>query len=80
MKQMMLQMGAQSGLLGKIPGLKQLQQIKQLAGVDMDQLMQVAGIQPPEPVRHKFRPPKTSQDRAKAKRKRKQARKARKSK
>ena len=80
MKQMMLQMGQSAGLLGKIPGLKQLQQIKQLAGVDMDQLMQVAGLQPqaPEVQRHKFRPPKTSQDKAKAKRKRKQSRKSRK--
>jgi hypothetical protein len=74
----MLQMGAQSGLLGKIPGLKQLSQIKQFAGVDMDQLMDVAGMTPPEPVRHKFKPPRTSADKAKAKRKRKQARKARK--
>jgi len=78
MKQMMLQMGASAGLLGRIPGLKQLQQIKQLAGVDMDQLMQVAGIKPPEPERHKFRPPKPVGDKAKSKRKRKQARKARK--
>jgi len=78
MKQMMLQMGASSGLLGKIPGLKQLQQIKNLAGVDMSQLMEVAGMKPQEPPRHKFRPPKTSKDKAKAKRKRKQARKSRK--
>jgi signal recognition particle subunit SRP54 len=78
MKQMMLQMGAQSGLLGKIPGLKQLSQIKQFAGVDMSQLMDVAGMKPPEPPRHKFKPPRTSADKAKAKRKRKQARKSRK--
>ena len=32
-------MGASSGLLGKIPGLKQLAQIKQLGGIDLEQLM-----------------------------------------
>jgi signal recognition particle subunit SRP54 len=81
MKQVMLQMGSQSGLIGKIPGLKQLNQIKQLAGIDMDKLMEFSGLQPPpeqQAPRHKFRPPKTSASRAKAKRKRKQARKSRK--
>ena len=78
MKGMMLQLGAQSGLLGKIPGLKQLSQMKQLAGMDMDKLMEVAGMKPPEPERKKFRPPVSSQARAKAKRKRKLQRQSRK--
>ena len=42
MKGMMLQLGASSGLLGKIPGLKQLSQMKQLAGMDVEKLMEVA--------------------------------------
>jgi signal recognition particle subunit SRP54 len=78
MKGMMLQLGAQSGLLGKIPGLKQLSQMKQLAGMDMEKLMEVAGMKPPEPEKKKFRPPVSSDARAKAKRKRKQSRQARK--
>ncbi|MFH1131784.1 MAG: signal recognition particle protein [Pseudomonadota bacterium] len=78
MKQMMLQMGASSGLLGRIPGLKQLSQMKQMAGLDMNKLMEFSGMQPPTSAKHIFRPPKTSADRAKAKRKRKQARKSRK--
>lgn len=78
MKGMMLQMGASTGLLGRIPGLKQLSQIKQLAGMDMDKLMEVAGMKPPEPVKRKFRPPLTSADKAKAKRKRKLAKQSRK--
>ncbi|MCC6750959.1 MAG: signal recognition particle protein [Deltaproteobacteria bacterium] len=78
MKHMMLQLGASSGLLGKIPGLKQLSQMKQLAGMDMSKLMEVTGLQPPEEPKHRFKPPKTSADRAKAKRKRKQSKDARK--
>ena len=38
MKTMMLQLGSQAGLLGKIPGLKQLQQMKNIAGLDMEKL------------------------------------------
>jgi len=78
MKGMMLQLGASSGLLGKIPGLKQLSQMKQLAGMDMEKLMEVAGMKPPEPERKKFRPPVSSEARAKAKRKRKLQRQSRK--
>jgi len=81
MKQMMLEIGAQSGLMGRIPGLKQLSQLKQMAGLDVDKLMETMGLpsanQPP-PARPKFKPPQTSQSRAKAKRKRKAARSARK--
>jgi signal recognition particle subunit SRP54 len=81
MKQMMMELGAQSGMFGRVPGLKQLSQLKQLkqmAGLDTEKLMEVAGMTPPEPPRHKFKPPKSSADRAKSKRKRKQARKTRK--
>jgi signal recognition particle subunit SRP54 len=78
MRGMMLQLGASSGLLGKIPGLKQLSQMKQLAGMDMEKLMEVTGMKPPEPVKKKFRPPTSSADKAKAKRKRKLQRKSRK--
>ena len=81
MKEMMLSMGSQAGLIGKIPGLKQLSQMKQLAGLDVDKLMQFAGMpgqgEMPQPKR-KVRPPQTGASRAKAKRKRKQARKTRK--
>src|SRR6184192_259925 len=42
MRQMMSQMGAQSGLLGKIPGFKQIAQMKKLAGIDVSQLMGAA--------------------------------------
>ncbi len=79
MKQMMMQMGASTGLLGKIPGLKQLQQMKNLAGVDMNKLMEVAGVPTPEQQpKPKVKPPISSANRAKSKRKRKDARKARK--
>ena len=78
MKTMMLQIGAETGLIGKIPGLKQLSQMKQMAGVDMDALMEMTGMTPPEAPRKKFKPPKTRASKAKAKRKRKQQRKSRK--
>jgi hypothetical protein len=35
MRQMMVQLGASTGLLGKIPGLKQFAQMKKLAGMDL---------------------------------------------
>ena len=35
MRQMMVQLGASSGLLGKIPGFKQISQMRQLAGLDL---------------------------------------------
>ena len=78
MKTMMLQMGSASGLIGKIPGLKQLSQMKQMAGVDMEQLMAMSGMAPPEAPRHKIRPPKKKVSRAKVKAKRRAARKSRK--
>ena len=76
MRQMMMQIGMSSGLLGKIPGFKQLAQMKKLAGLDVDQLAQMmndaVGRARPLPG------PKRNVDRVKEKRKRKDARKARK--
>jgi len=43
MRQMMVQLGASTGLMGKIPGLKQFQQMKRLAGMDLGALMGGAG-------------------------------------
>jgi signal recognition particle subunit SRP54 len=81
MRQMMLSMGQQSGLLGKIPGFKQIAQMrnmaKQMSGIDLGQIMNAAGMQVGE---RKFTVPKanSSSDKNKEKRKRKEARKARK--
>jgi signal recognition particle subunit SRP54 len=75
MRSMMLQMGQQTGLLGKIPGFKQIAQMRKLAGIDVGQIMQAAGM---ERAERKFTPPKISSDRSKEKRKRKEARKQRK--
>lgn len=81
MRQMMLQLGASSGLLGNIPGLKQLSQLNQLKnmmGLDMEQLMASTGLTPPQQAKPKFKQPLSSSDRAKLKRKRKLAKQARK--
>lgn len=43
MRQMMVQLGASTGLMGKIPGLKQFGQMKKLAGLDLGALMGGAG-------------------------------------
>jgi signal recognition particle subunit SRP54 len=77
MRQMMMQMGASSGLLGKIPGFKQLAQMKKMAGIDLSQIMNAAGMQQLE---KKFTVPKVSSQsqKNKDKRKRKEARKQRK--
>jgi signal recognition particle subunit SRP54 len=77
MRQMMVQMGASTGLMGKIPGFKQLAQMKKMAGIDLSQIMNAAGMQQLE---KKFTVPRTSSnnDRNKEKRKRKEARKQRK--
>jgi signal recognition particle subunit SRP54 len=79
MRQLMTSMGAQTGLLGKIPGFKQIAQMrnlsKQMTGIDLNQIMNVAGMQAAE---RKFTVPKTNVDKNKEKRKRKEARKARK--
>jgi signal recognition particle subunit SRP54 len=80
MRQVMVQLGASSGLLGKIPGFKQLSQLSQakkmLGGMDMDQLSSIMNMQSPE--RGHFQAPKRSVDRSKEKKKRKDQRKARK--
>jgi signal recognition particle subunit SRP54 len=39
MRQMMVQLGASTGLMGKIPGLKQFGQMKKLANMDINALM-----------------------------------------
>jgi signal recognition particle subunit SRP54 len=77
MRTMMLQMGAQTGLLGKIPGFRQLSQMRKMAGVDVSQIMNAAGM---EKAERKFTPPRPaiSSDKNKEKRKRKEAKKARK--
>ncbi len=83
MRQMMGAMGQQSGLLGKIPGFRQISQMRQMtkmaSGVDLSQIMSAAGLQAGE---RRFSVPqiaKTSTaDRNKEKRKRKEARKQRK--
>jgi len=76
MRQMMMQVGMQTGVLGKIPGMKQFAQMKKFAGVDMEQL--AAMMQTPSAERGHFSAPKRNIDRNKEKRKRKEARKARK--
>ena len=47
MRQMMVQLGASTGLMGKIPGLKQFSQMKRLAGMDLGALMGGGGGMPP---------------------------------
>jgi signal recognition particle subunit SRP54 len=76
MRQMMMQIGAGTGLLGKIPGFKQLAQMKKFAGVDVNQLASL--MNSPSAERGGFQAPKRNVDKAKDKRKRKDARKARK--
>jgi signal recognition particle subunit SRP54 len=76
MRQMMMQLGASTGLLGKIPGFKQIAQMKKFAGIDMNQLAGMMNT--PSAERGHFQAPKRNVDRAKEKRKRKDARKARK--
>ena len=76
MRQMMMQLGMSTGLLGKIPGFKQLAQAKKLMGMDVNALASMMNT--PSPERGGFQAPKRNVDRAKEKRKRKDARKARK--
>lgn len=75
MRQMMLSMGAQTGLLGKIPGLRTLSKIKQFAGMDMGALMGAAGMPPSE---SRPAPPRPQVDKLRDKRKRKMQKEARK--
>jgi signal recognition particle subunit SRP54 len=76
MRQMMAQLGSSTGLLGKIPGFKQLAQMKKFAGMDMGQLANMMNA--PSMERGGFQAPKRNVDRVKDKRKRKDARNARK--
>ncbi|MEA2698260.1 MAG: signal recognition particle subunit [Myxococcales bacterium] len=76
MRQMMMQIGMSTGLLGKIPGFKQLAQMKKFAGIDVNQLASMMNT--PSAERGHFQAPKRNVDRGKEKRKRKDARKARK--
>jgi signal recognition particle subunit SRP54 len=48
MRQMMVQLGASTGLMGKIPGFKQFSQMKKLANMDLNALMSAGGGLPPE--------------------------------
>ena len=85
MRQFMMMLGAQQGLFGKIPGLKNIAQMKQLAGMDVEQVFKgIARFQnaAASPVpreegggKQKF---SRSAKRSKIKRKRKQARQDRK--
>jgi signal recognition particle subunit SRP54 len=47
MRQMMVQLGASTGLMGKIPGFKQFSQMKKLANMDINALMAGGGEMPP---------------------------------
>jgi len=76
MRQLMMQIGASSGLLGKIPGFKQVAAMKKFAGVDVEQLASMMNT--PSLERGNFQAPRRNVDRAKEKRKRKDARRARK--
>src|SRR5262249_33891173 len=79
MRQMMMEIGASTGLLGKLPGFKQVAQMRKLAGIDINQLMGLTGSARGAAERQGgFRPPVRSIDRAREKAKRKAARKARK--
>src|SRR3954471_14665874 len=46
---MMVQLGASTGLMGKIPGFKQFSQMKKLANMDINALMAAGGGLPPAP-------------------------------
>ncbi len=76
MRQLMAQLGQSTGLMGKIPGFKQMAQMKKFAGIDVNQLAGMMNT--PSAERGPFQAPKRNVDRAKEKRKRKDARKARK--
>jgi signal recognition particle subunit SRP54 len=47
MRQMMVQLGASTGLMGKLPGFKQFSQMKKLANMDINALMAAGGGLPP---------------------------------
>jgi hypothetical protein len=76
MRQMMMQIGMSTGLMGKIPGFKQLAQLKKLGNLDVNQLASMMST--PSQERGHFQAPRRNVDKAKEKQKRKDARKARK--
>jgi signal recognition particle subunit SRP54 len=47
MRQMMVQLGASTGLMGKLPGFKQFSQMKRLANMDLGAIMGAEGGLPP---------------------------------
>jgi signal recognition particle subunit SRP54 len=49
MRQMMVQLGASTGLMGKIPGMKQFSQMKKLANMDLGAIMGAEGGMPGMP-------------------------------
>ena len=53
-------------MLGKIPGFRQIAQMRKMAGVDVGQIMNAAGM---EKAERKFSPPKPTGDKNKDKRK-----------
>ena len=60
MRQMMMQIGMSTGLLGKIPGFKQLAQPKKMMGMDMNQLASMMNT--PSAERGHFQAPKRNVD------------------
>ena len=84
MRGMMMELGQSQGLLGKIPGLKQFNRMRKMAGMDMDQVMDgMKDFMPNAPMPGAeagpgFRPPTRNIDRTKLKKKRKAERQARK--
>jgi signal recognition particle subunit SRP54 len=76
MRQMMVQIGQSTGLMSKIPGFKQMAQAKKMMGMDVNQLASMMNT--PSAERGGFQAPKRNVDKAKEKRKRKDAKKQRK--
>jgi signal recognition particle subunit SRP54 len=76
MRQMMVQIGQSTGLMSKIPGFKQMAQAKKMMGMDVNQLASMMST--PSAERGGFQAPKRNVDKAKEKRKRKDAKKQRK--
>ncbi len=79
MRQMMTSLGEQTGLLGKIPGFRNIAKMRQMANMDLSAMMGggQAGM-PQLPMKNSGPPQRTSSDKARDKRKRKAARDARK--
>jgi signal recognition particle subunit SRP54 len=76
MRQLMMQIGASSGIMGKIPGLKQMAALKKFQGIDVNKLASL--VNTPSSERGGFQAARRNVDKMKEKRKRKDQRKARK--